>query len=481
MPDVSNWSTMKKLVWLRGNPATGQSEGKIPLTLTAGAAPMLVQASKKSKVTSCAVSFSPWQEGSGDPAPDNVRPVRGWRGCRIWRTGKNLIDKSTIDVGFIVGSSGAVNSNTNYRHTDYIPIVPSAEYTISGGSWFGSNSGAFYNANKTYISELKIYGGYPYRFTAPDGAYYMRLSLEPGDVDTIQCEPGSTPTAYEPFSGETVSVEFPALGKNLLDPAGFKVGYYIAGNGNIAVGATNTVTEYYCYLEPNTAYTVSANREMFNIGVCLYQGTEYTSVISRNNNYHVSSVTIEANQTARYARFWFDVDGQTTATEGTLIGVNPQLEKGSTATAYEPYGTIYGGTVDVVTGDGEITTAITDLGTGTNFNWAKDNNRPGVFYKTIANDRKSGSNILACSMYAVNNISVSTSIDNYISGFSSYSGSSPFIRDSSKAEATGAEFNTYVTGGKAAYILATPTPLTFPTASLIIPKGYNYIRAEMIQ
>lgn len=40
---------------------------------------------------SCIVHVEPVQAGSGDPSPDNVRPITGWTGCEVQRTGKNLL------------------------------------------------------------------------------------------------------------------------------------------------------------------------------------------------------------------------------------------------------------------------------------------------------------------------------------------------------------------------------------------------------
>lgn len=37
-------------------------------------------------------SIEPQQSGSGDPSPENVRPISGWTACNVVRTGKNLFD-----------------------------------------------------------------------------------------------------------------------------------------------------------------------------------------------------------------------------------------------------------------------------------------------------------------------------------------------------------------------------------------------------
>ena len=44
--------------------------------------------------TKITCEFSPVQEGTGDPSPDNVRPISGWTGFNITHAHKNLLDQS---------------------------------------------------------------------------------------------------------------------------------------------------------------------------------------------------------------------------------------------------------------------------------------------------------------------------------------------------------------------------------------------------
>ena len=43
-------------------------------------------------IDSLKVHFKPIQEGTGDPSPENVRPITGWTGVEAYKTGKNLFD-----------------------------------------------------------------------------------------------------------------------------------------------------------------------------------------------------------------------------------------------------------------------------------------------------------------------------------------------------------------------------------------------------
>lgn len=47
-------------------------------------------------VRSLAVNIAPAQSGSGDPAPENVRPISGWDAVNVFRAGKNLYSRERL-------------------------------------------------------------------------------------------------------------------------------------------------------------------------------------------------------------------------------------------------------------------------------------------------------------------------------------------------------------------------------------------------
>lgn len=54
----------------------------------------------ESPVESCVVDIEPVQEGSGDPSPDNVRPISGWTGCVISHSGADTSNPTTYPITF---------------------------------------------------------------------------------------------------------------------------------------------------------------------------------------------------------------------------------------------------------------------------------------------------------------------------------------------------------------------------------------------
>lgn len=167
------------------------------------------------------VHIEPVQEGSGDPSPDNVRPITGWTGAKVTRTGKNLLN--------LVESEMVLDGWNRL-----FPIsLKAGTYIISCQNQFGASSakGArvlFTSENyATTVKELSNYYtfgdstfvGMAVTITEEEASEIKNIQflLRAGNVSyndivqgNIQLELGSTATAYEPYSGQTYDIIFPA-------------------------------------------------------------------------------------------------------------------------------------------------------------------------------------------------------------------------------------------------------------------------------
>ena len=77
-----------------------------------------LQTDMKAPLKKCVVSFSPIQEGSGEPSPDNIRPISGWDGINVYTlNSENLIPLGAPDDAFAgqLESSGAISGSSNYE------------------------------------------------------------------------------------------------------------------------------------------------------------------------------------------------------------------------------------------------------------------------------------------------------------------------------------------------------------------------------
>lgn len=157
-------------------------------------------------------NIEPVQAGSGDPSPDNVRPISGWTGAEISGTGINVWDEQW-EVGDIKYADGNdLQSSTHFRNKGYIPIVSNIQYYLKSP---GVNL-YFYDKDKNYLGKYTgglITGVANRVFTAPNSAHFMRLaSSTDGDNiynHDISINYPETDTEYHPYTGNQISVTFP--------------------------------------------------------------------------------------------------------------------------------------------------------------------------------------------------------------------------------------------------------------------------------
>ena len=155
------------------------------------------------------IAIEPIQAGSGDPSPSNVRPISGWTGINVARTGKNLFDKTAQDVmhGYAVSATSGttyIASSGIWAASGFMPVKGGNQYIISGDT--AANDLAFYDANKVFISGVSDGS---LAIMAPANACYARIDYTIANEDRIQFEQSSAATAYEAHQGETYTISFP--------------------------------------------------------------------------------------------------------------------------------------------------------------------------------------------------------------------------------------------------------------------------------
>lgn len=183
-------------------------------------------------VKSLIANVDPVQSGTGDPSPDNVRPITGRTSATVTHTGKNLFDKNTSNLiaNSYLSANGTVNLSNNYFISDYIK-VSGDKVTISGGTVSGNSiSVCWYDGAKNFVSgEQHLNHSFPHTYTIPTDAVYMRESIANVDLDNVQIELGSTATDFEPYYGEVYNIPF-------VDDQGEPITVY-GGKLNLTTGA----------------------------------------------------------------------------------------------------------------------------------------------------------------------------------------------------------------------------------------------------
>ncbi len=113
-------------------------------------------------VKALTVSIRPVQSGSGDPAPDNVRPISGWTQAKVTRTGKNLLTAAppwgtsaamVVDLGKDVSVDSVViqfkANNTSAASTNAALI----DLRESDGTHHYSTLNGYKRADGTYFNQ----------------------------------------------------------------------------------------------------------------------------------------------------------------------------------------------------------------------------------------------------------------------------------------------------------------------------------------
>lgn len=129
-------------------------------------------------------------------------------------SGKNLFDKNDIIDGKRIDANGIVTINGG-KISNYIKVRPNTQYYLANviGLWIWY-TGAYYDKNKKFISQLNIDGHFPTSgtITTPSNCYYIVLNILAHnylvDVNKVMMSLGSTPIDYEPFTGfETTTLQ----------------------------------------------------------------------------------------------------------------------------------------------------------------------------------------------------------------------------------------------------------------------------------
>lgn len=237
--DEESWgATIEKLMIMKAAAGGGLTE------YTETGNPAAFETNVAKALTGFTIPFTPVQSGSGDPSPENNRPISGWMGVKAYRTGKNIWDFTAYDGGsynptvgdtftltksatqptdngdgtFTVSFTSTwgyktficpvVPGNTYYR---YVKFLASGNKRITYGA-LDANFKVLTRNNSTSTNDITLNDTY-----SPTEARYFYVVLTNASSSNIsvtieypQIEVGSTKTDYEEFVGNSFPVVFPA-------------------------------------------------------------------------------------------------------------------------------------------------------------------------------------------------------------------------------------------------------------------------------
>lgn len=161
----------------------------------------------ESPLRALSVSMEPVQAGTGDPSPENVRPITGRSAVTVTRSGVNVWDEEW-DLGDIDGVTGLYKNGNYIRSKHLFPAKPSTSYYIVIP--FGIILYE-YDINKDVIRT----GQYAYHsipvprvYVVSDKTYYLAFRAAVGGTyaNNISFNYPSTDHDYHPGHVQTVEI-----------------------------------------------------------------------------------------------------------------------------------------------------------------------------------------------------------------------------------------------------------------------------------
>ena len=268
---------------------------------TVGPAPILsISDAKPKSAKSLIVGMEPIQAGSGEPSPDNIRPITGRTGVTAFRTGKNLWDASQMTE-----SATWVN---------VVLQLPPGQYTMSTDK--PDNNGLpvyFRRLSQSQGAATSVYSGHPVTRSLSDANDPLQVSFRRASGTDVfsnykfQIELGSTESAYEPYSGNTYPVSWQT-----------EAGTVYGGTVDVVSGVlTVTDAEIASYNGETLPSTWISDRDVYAEGTTPTIGAQVVYELATPQTYQLTPQQIQLLKGSN--TLWSDGDSLTL----TYIGTQP--------------------------------------------------------------------------------------------------------------------------------------------------------------
>lgn len=459
-------------------------------------------------------SYYPYDAGSLQSSKPSAHVTTGFNQWdEEWESGYYRRDN---------GNKEGNSTTTYFRSKNFIPCLPSTSYYIKQPAVHASNSTfcglLFYDADQNYISARTE--STSRTFTTPSNAYYMTFYIEVGtsgatyqhDICINLSDPDKNGT-YEPYDGHTYplpDVELRGIPKwvngklsydgDILEPSGRLTRKYGIVDLGTLNWSRNTTNQYFAPL-PATGTQYTANQictKYLASARGAYDGNDDKAITVTGSNVWVRDTSYPSATGTEFKTAMSGVylvyELATTTTEtvssfeaNQLVSAGGTESYTDTRTVPIPVGhkstyktsNVYGGYVDLVSGELVVDRAVVDLGS---LGWTKESD--GVFYSDITSlspirqaNTALVSNIV-CSSYvtkSVNNVQSTRSGVGYYT-YTSNSHSYLYVGNSSYAD--GSSLKTALNGVSLVYELATPIRTTLSSRELNALVGRNTLTAN---
>ena len=313
-----------------------------------------VDTTKESRV----LSLKGQTSQTGTPTPSSPIPVNVVSGDNyIDICGKNLANPNNIYLGKSINGNDGTLFNLNTRTTLYqIQVKPNTSYNANLSSNYYIGNMVYYKKDKSFLETQSSSWASTKSLTTPSNAYYVSFAMKRTDDGAmtqselealhLQLESG-TATTYEPYIGNSYPIYLGVenlLENNQTTQTINGVTFTVNEDKSVTLNGTSTATtDLYLVGGASQYIDLGLTTGTYNLNGCVGgSGTTYMLYVVQNRSgslYYYQSVASEglniSVQTGDTFRIFIRVmSGQTL----NNVTIKPQLEKGSMAHTYTPYG-----------------------------------------------------------------------------------------------------------------------------------------------
>lgn len=152
------------------------------------------------------------QSGSGDPSPDNIRPISGWTEANVVRTGINIWDEEWENGTYNMMTGIFIYNASYFANKNPVHVKPNTVYYL-GSSVNATWEMCFYDENMNFLSTSSVTNA---TFRTPNNCHFVNFNGATTFYGTtynhdISINYPSTDHDYHPFTGnDTYSITFPS-------------------------------------------------------------------------------------------------------------------------------------------------------------------------------------------------------------------------------------------------------------------------------
>lgn len=160
------------------------------------------------------IEYEATQAGTGDPSPDNVRPIAGWDAVSVKRCGKNLADVFAINEVYDKYYMMCSVNNDSLPYGKLVTVsfdTPNSGITayIDGKCGLPKTVFTLDGSRKSFTGKVGAKNPTQYNAVALVSRNESTSETSTGLISNVQIEIGSVATPYEPYTGTAHDIALP--------------------------------------------------------------------------------------------------------------------------------------------------------------------------------------------------------------------------------------------------------------------------------